>query len=261
LRPPQIRSNAAREKSNCCNSIAVKIRWIFRCATFYLSCRMGNVFTSDRFKLRLEGRDDLVSAEWHIPENPKAVLTVGHGAGSNMDQPYLVSLAKKIADRDIAVLLFNFLYSEHRKKLPDRFPVASLVIRSAIQASLERFPTLPLFCGGKSFGGRMSSMTMSSSPNANVKGLIFFGFPLHAANTPSVDRAEHLSQISAPLLFLQGTRDALAFPDLISKVVAALPKAELISFEGYDHSFRKGKNILLDELADASCSFIAAHSK
>jgi uncharacterized protein len=217
---------------------------------------MSKGFSSERITISLTGRTDQVSGEWYTPTQPLAIVTLGHGAGSNMDQPFLKSLAGRLAENGIAVLRFNFLYSENKKKMPDRFPVASAAILGAIKAATERFPSLPVFCSGKSFGGRMSSMTLAESSIAAVKGLIFFGFPLHPADTPSVDRAEHLSNIRIPMLFLQGTKDALAYFELISKVTAGLPSAALVPFEGADHSFNKGKATIMDQLVDESLRFI-----
>jgi uncharacterized protein len=220
---------------------------------------MPSEVISERIKIALPGKADQVTGEWYLPPQPLAVVTLAHGAGSNMDQPFLKTLGKRLAENGIAVLRFNFLYSENKKRMPDRFPAASAAILGAINVARNRFPASPVFCTGKSFGGRMSSMTLASSTPEQVKGLIFFGFPLHPADTPSVERAEHLSKVTVPMLFLQGTKDTLAYFDLISKVTASLPLATLAPIEGADHSFNKGKAAIMDQLIDESLRFIRKH--
>ena len=126
----------------------------------------------------------------------------------------------------------------------------------AINKAHGLFPSLQVFASGKSFGGRMSSQYLATQPVADVKGIIFFGFPLHQSGKPSIERAEHLNSVVVPMLFLQGTRDELASHDLIEKVCASLRLATLISIEGANHAFKAGKKDIMPILTDATKSWI-----
>jgi predicted alpha/beta-hydrolase family hydrolase len=176
-----------------------------------------------------------------------------------MNHPFMLSLATELASRGINVLRFNFPFTEAKKKRPDFAPVAEKTVETVIRFAISQTPALPLFAAGKSFGGRMSSQYLSKNAGANVKGLVFFGFPLHAAGEPSVARAEHLAAIKVPMLFLQGTRDALARLDLIQHVCESLPLTELQTFEGSDHAFKRGKKSFIPELADAAEVWLKRH--
>jgi len=134
--------------------------------------------------------------------------------------------------------------------------VAQKTIEAAIAKAQQLSPDLPVLVAGKSFGGRMSSQYMSTHPESQVKGIIFYGFPLHAAGKPSTDRARHLKNVKVPMLFLQGTRDALAQWDLIEAVASSLPKATLIKIEGADHSFKAGKINTTELLSKATNSWV-----
>ncbi len=190
-----------------------------------------------------------ISAELTSPEKPNAILTLAHGAGAGMNHPFMTSMANELAKNNIATLRFNFAYMEQKKKRPDVPAVAHKAIEAAANKAHELFPKIPLFLSGKSFGGRMSSQFLSAQKPSIVNGIIFFGFPLHPAGKPGIDRAEHLKEVKVPMLFLQGTRDTLAEWDLIEKVTSELPQATLIKFEGADHSFKKGKENLIPALA------------
>lgn len=190
------------------------------------------------------------------PESPSAVLVLAHGAGAGMDHPFMSSLAEELKDNKVATVRFNFPFAENKKKRPDPPAVAEKTVHEVINQAHEAFPELPLFAGGKSFGGRMTSQLLSKSEISFVKGVVFFGFPLHAPGKPSVDRASHLKDVKVPMLFLQGTRDALAEWSLISKVTSGLSKAALIKLEGADHGFRKGKAYLTKELAVEACEWM-----
>jgi len=155
------------------------------------------------------------------------------------------SVAVELANAGLATLRFNFPFSEHKKSRPDFPPVAHKTIEAAIGETQRLFPSLPIFAAGKSFGGRMSSQLLSTNPPDVVKGIIFFGFPLHAPGKPTMDRAEHLKTVRVPMLFLQGTRDTLAEWTLIEEVTGKLKLATLVKFEGADHSFKKGKENLI----------------
>jgi uncharacterized protein len=220
---------------------------------------MTEPFKTSRISINVSDKLGSVSAEIYEPETVSAVITLGHGAGSNMDQPFLKQLSSALAKQEVAVMRFNFLYTENRKKMPDRFPTASAVVIAAVNEARRRFPTQPLFCAGKSFGGRMSSMTLAEHPNLPVKGIVFFGFPLHPAGSPSVERAVHLEQLTVPLLFLQGTRDDLATPELLRGVITKLQHPTLVEFEGADHSFKGGKKASVEALAHSAAAWIKNH--
>lgn len=197
-----------------------------------------------------------VSAACMIPEHPTAVMTLAHGAGAGMNHPFMIGLAKALAQHGMATLRFNFPYMEKRKGRPDVPAIAHQTIACAVQHAIEMFPTLPFFASGKSFGGRMSSQWLSASQPPNVKGIVFFGFPLHPAGKPSTERAQHLFQLSLPMLFLQGTRDNLAQWDLLEEVTEKISSATLMKFEGADHAFKKGKENLLPRLAQQTAAWI-----
>jgi predicted alpha/beta-hydrolase family hydrolase len=197
-----------------------------------------------------------VSAEVVSPEQPSAILTLAHGAGAGMSHPFMSRLAEELATRGIATLRFNFPFIEKKSRRPDVSAVAHLTIAGALEKAQVLFPTIPLFVGGKSFGGRMSSQLVALQPNATVRGIIFFGFPLHPAGKPSIDRAEHLKNISLPKLFLQGTKDELAQWDLVISVVHQLQSSTLVKLEGADHAFKKGKENLLPVLSQEVANWI-----
>ncbi|HEY1009946.1 MAG TPA: alpha/beta fold hydrolase [Daejeonella sp.] len=186
-----------------------------------------------------------VSAELITPDHPICVLTLAHGAGAGMNHEFMVSIAKSLAEKDIATLRFNFPFMEKQKRRPDSPAVAHQTIEAAINQAHELFPSLPVFASGKSFGGRMSSQYLAAHPEADVKGIIFLGFPLHQAGKPSIERAEHLKSVVVPMLFLQGTRDELASYDLIEKVCTSLHLANLVTIEGANHAFKAGKQDLM----------------
>jgi len=171
------------------------------------------------------------------PKDARACYVMAHGAGAGMAHPFMASVASGFAERGIATLRYQFPYMEAGGKRPDPPPVAHAAVRAAVEAARRRFPKLPLFAGGKSFGGRMTSQAQAKAPLENVNGLIFFGFPLHAAGKPSQERAAHLSEVTIPMLFLQGTRDALAELDQLTPVCQALSRATLKLLDDADHSF------------------------
>ena len=197
-----------------------------------------------------------VSAECIAPEKSKCIMTLAHGAGAGMHHVFMVTLANSLAAANIATLRFNFPFTENKKGRPDTPAVAHQTIEAAILKARELFPKLPLFVSGKSFGGRMSSQYLSAHPDAKVKGIIFYGFPLHPQGKPSTERAEHLKDIKIPMLFLQGTRDELATWDLIEPVCASLPLAELVKIEGADHAFKAGKQNTIQILTDKTKDWI-----
>ncbi len=180
----------------------------------------------------------IVSALLQVPERADACLVLAHGAGAGMTHAFMAAVAEGLAARRIATLRYQFPSMEQGSTRPDRPALAQATVRAAVEAVARELPTLPLFAGGKSFGGRMTSQAQAAAPLPGVRGLVFFGFPLHPAKKPAVERAEHLAAVALPMLFLQGTRDALAEPALLTPVIAALgKKARLVTIEGADHAF------------------------
>jgi hypothetical protein len=172
------------------------------------------------------------------PARARACYVLAHGAGAGMTHPFLAAVAAELGERGIATLRYQFPYMEQRAKRPDPPALAQTTVRAAVAEAARRLPDLPLIAGGKSFGGRMTSQAQAGAPLAGVRGLAFLGFPLHPAGRPSDERAKHLFDVQIPMLFLQGTRDALADLALLRPVVERLGKrATLTLFEEADHSF------------------------
>ncbi|TFY96719.1 alpha/beta hydrolase [Ramlibacter humi] len=199
------------------------------------------------------------------PASPSAAFVLAHGAGAGMHHAFLAALATGLAQRGIACLRFQFPFMAAGSKRPDAPAVAQEAVRIAVAAAARRWPQLPLFAGGKSFGGRMSSQAQAAAPLPGVRGLVFAGFPLHPAKKPATARADHLRDVRVPMLFLQGTRDALAEFGLIEGVVRGLGSlATLQAIDGADHSFavpaRSGRKApdVEAELLDAIAGWIAA---
>jgi predicted alpha/beta-hydrolase family hydrolase len=179
-----------------------------------------------------------VSGLWDCPKGAVAALVLAHGAGAGMAHKAMAATADGLAERQIATLRYNFLYMERGSKRPDAPALAHAAVRAAVAEATRLAPHLPVFAGGRSFGGRMTSQAQADDPLPNIRGLIFFAFPLHPAGKPAVDRAKHLSDVKLSMLFLQGTRDELAQLDLLKPTVASLGKrASLKLFEDADHSF------------------------
>jgi predicted alpha/beta-hydrolase family hydrolase len=179
-----------------------------------------------------------VSAIATIPKTASACLVFAHGAGAGMDHPYIVAVCEGLAARRMATLRYQFPYMEKRSRRPDAPPLCHKTVAAAVAAAHERLPSLPLFAGGKSFGARMTSQTQALAPLPNLHGLCFFGFPLHPPKQPATNRADHLSSIRIPMLFLQGTRDALAQLPLVQSVVARLSAPSTLKIVDHaDHSF------------------------
>jgi uncharacterized protein len=199
-----------------------------------------------------------VSAEIIEPDNMKVILVFAHGAGAGMGHSFMIGVSKALAQHDIGTMRFNFPYMENKKGRPDVPAVAEKTIESVLNEIERRYPQTKIFASGKSFGGRMTSGLISKSNPDFVKGIIFFGFPLHAPGKPSVARAEHLSNVKRPMLFLQGSRDALADLTLIKELINTLPLATLRVFEGADHSFKAGKKDFMPQLVEATVEWINA---
>lgn len=179
-----------------------------------------------------------VSALLGRPADARALLVLAHGAGAGMRHTFMEGVAAELGRRDVATLRYQFPYMEGGRKRPDGASVAMATVRAAVSAARREAPGLPLFAGGKSFGGRMTSRAEAETPLDGVRGLVFLGFPLHPAGRPGVERADHLSDVRLPLLFLQGTRDRLADLRLLQPVVAGLgERAVLHVVDDADHSF------------------------
>jgi uncharacterized protein len=181
---------------------------------------------------------ETVSGLLLLPEQPVACYVLAHGAGAGMTHRFMTAVAEGLHTRRMATLRYQFPYMEHGSKRPDRPALAHATVRAAVAAASRLTPPLPLIAGGKSFGARMTSQAQALMPMPNVCGLAFLGFPLHPAGKPSDDRAAHLSEVHIPMLFLQGTRDALADREVLATVLQRLsPVATSHLIEQADHSF------------------------
>jgi predicted alpha/beta-hydrolase family hydrolase len=179
-----------------------------------------------------------VSGLLQSPARPRACYVLAHGAGAGMNHSFMAAVADGLASRGVATLRYQFPYMERGSKRPDAPALAHATVRAAAAEADRMLPDVPLFAGGKSFGGRMTSQAQATGPLAHVRGLAFLGFPLHPAGRPAQDRAKHLFDVRVPMLFLQGTRDALAELDQLKPVCKALGRrATLELFEAADHSF------------------------
>ena len=179
-----------------------------------------------------------VSGLLMVPDDARAVLVFGHGAGAGMRHPFMARTARDLAEAGVATLRYQFPYMESGKGRVDPQPVAEATVRAAIHAAAAELAGVPLFAGGKSYGGRMTSNALAKQHDERVLGIVFYGFPLHMPKKPARERAEHLRDVRVPMLFLQGTRDELAELELIRAVVAELgERATLHVIEHGDHSF------------------------
>lgn len=184
------------------------------------------------------GKFGTVSGLLHRPANPLFGYVIAHGAGAGINHPFMTAVASELAERNVATLRYQFPYMEAGGKRPDTPAVAQAAVRAAVAAMRKNLPDLQLAAGGKSFGGRMTSQAQATEPLEGVSGLAFLGFPLHPAGKPSSSRADHLKDVKIPMLFLQGTRDALADQKELTAVVKSLGKrATLFLVPGADHSF------------------------
>lgn len=211
---------------------------------------------SESFSIQVSDSIGAVSAELVRPSDMKAVMTLAHGAGAGMNHPFMKALSKALADLGIGTVRFNFAYMEKGKKVPDPPAIAEKTVSAALERTHAMFPDVAVLAGGKSFGGRMTSQLVSKQAPAFLKGIVFYGFPLHAMGKPSTDRAAHLSKVTVPMLFLQGTRDTLAEIGLIKEVVSGLTAARLEIFEGADHSFKAGKQNLIPDLSSKTSAWV-----
>lgn len=204
-----------------------------------------------------------VSGLLQAPGQARACFVLAHGAGAGMAHPFMATVADGLTTRGVASLRYQFPYMEQGLKRPDAPKLAQATVRAAVSEASRLVPRLALVAGGKSFGGRMTSQAQAASPLHGVRGLVFLGFPLHAAGRPSDERGKHLFEIALPMLFLQGTRDALADVTLIERLTQKLgPRATLKLFPDADHSFhvpaRSGRKDaeIRDELLDTLANWI-----
>jgi len=200
---------------------------------------------TERLTLAVEG-GARVSALLELPGDARACYVLAHSAGAGMEQPLMSAVAAGLGARGIATLRYQFPYMERRARRPDPPALCHATVRAAV-AECARRASLPLIAGGRSFGGRMTSQAQAQEPLPGVRGLAFLGFPLHPAGRPSDQRAEHLARVSIPLLFLAGTRDALAERPLLEALLARLGTRASVSWlEDADHAFhvpaRSGRN-------------------
>ncbi len=211
-----------------------------------------------------------VSGLLQTPKGARACYVLAHGAGAGMHHAFMQAVAADLAERGIATLRYQFPYMEKGSRRPDTPKLAQATVRTAVDEAARLLPKVPLFAGGKSFGGRMTSQAQAATPLPGVCGLAFLGFPLHPAGRPSQERGKHLFDVTIPMLFLQGTRDQLALPDQIEPLCQSLGgRATLPSVQDADHSFhvpartgRKDADVrgeVLDILAAWIDRVIAAH--
>jgi len=212
-----------------------------------------------------------VSALWQRADDERALLVFAHGAGAGMEHGFMQSVSAGLAKRCVATLRYQFPYTEQGKRAPSRQPALLATVRAAVARGAELAGDRPLFAGGKSMGGRMTSLAVARDPAAAgfdaLRGILFFGFPLHAPGKTGEERADHLQDVDVPLLFLQGTRDKLAELPRLEPVCRALGwQSTLHIVEGGDHSFhvlkRSGRtdDEVLEEITDAAAQFVAAHA-
>lgn len=225
----------------------------------------GAAAAAEELRIPVPGAGD-VSALLLKPPDSTALLVLGHGAGAGMRHRFMEDVAAALAARHVATLRYQFPYMEAGRRAPDRAPRLVATVRAAARTAVELAEAnrLPVFAGGKSMGGRMTSTAAAEAPLAGVLGLVFFGFPLHPAGKPSTRRGDHLADVGLPMLYLQGTRDRLADLELLRPVLDALePAPALHVVDGADHGFhvlkRSGRTDadVIDELAGVSADWMA----
>lgn len=213
-----------------------------------------------KLKINISKEIGKVSALLLLPKDASSLMVLSHGAGAGMEHSFMEELAQQLALQQIGTLRFNFAYMENGGG-PDRPKKAHPAIKAAVEKALKYADGLTLLAGGKSFGGRMTSQVAALGELDQVKGIVYFGFPLHAPGKQGVERAAHLSDIKIPQLFLQGTRDTLANLDLMKTVCKKLKKAKLVVIEGGDHSFKTLKRSgvtheeVIQQLAEHTANF------
>jgi hypothetical protein len=220
-------------------------------------------FAEKEFRFQAAPGAGEVGALLMRPARAERLYVLAHGAGAPMRHPFLAAVAHRLAARRIATFRYNFPYLESGGRRPDPPRVLEATVRSAVVKANEVAGDLPFLAGGKSMGGRITSQAAAQAPLPNVRGLMFLGFPLHPAGKPATARGDHLASVTVPMLFLQGTRDALADLDLLREVLRPHRSATLHVVQGADHSFhvlkRSGRTDeqVLDELADTARKWAA----
>jgi hypothetical protein len=216
---------------------------------------------SEKLQIKVHGGRE-VSALLLSAAKPRQMLVLAHGAGAGMSHPFMENLATELAAVSIASLRYQFPYMEEKRRMPDAPGLLTATVAAAVRTAGEVAPTLPLLAGGKSMGGRMTSQAAAQGQLEAVKGLLFFGFPLHPPGTPGTKRAEHLAKVKMAMLFLQGTRDPFADLTLLRPVCAQLgARATVHIVETADHSFHVPKSSkrddaeVLRELAETTASW------
>ena len=224
---------------------------------------MGNGTTPEELRIAIDDGGD-VSGLLLDPPGAAALLVLGHGAGAGMRHRFMEDVAAALAAHRVATLRYQFPYLEEGRRAPDRAPRLVAAVRAAVHAATTLADGRPVYAGGKSMGGRMTSTAAAEAPLSGVSGLVFFGFPLHPAGRASIGRGDHLAGVGLPMLFLQGTRDRLAELDLLRPVLAGLdPPPTLHVVDEADHGFhvpkRSGRtdDDVIDELAGVTAGWIA----
>jgi uncharacterized protein len=197
-----------------------------------------NATDAQQLTLRVDD-SHVVSALSLAPPDSVALYVFAHGAGAGMAHASMTGIAQALCEVGIATLRFQFPYMERGSRRPDGPALCHATVRAAVDQAARRWPELPLIAGGRSFGGRMTSQAQAAQPLPGVAGLVFLGFPLHPAGRPGIERAQHLSAVRIPMLFLQGDRDELAQLDLLRPVIDGLgTRATLSVLPEADHSFK-----------------------
>ena len=218
--------------------------------------------TEQALRLKVGDRVGEVSALLLAPRDARGLLVFGHGAGAGMRHSFMQAMADRLATRGLATFRYQFPYMEKGGRRPDPPGVLTATVREAFAAAAAAAPGLPLLAGGKSMGGRLTSVAAAKGELPGLCGLVFFGFPLHPAGRPSTDRAAHLPDVPAPMLFLQGTHDSLADLGLLRPICERLAApAHLHVIDGADHGFHVLKSSgrteaeVLDELAEVAVAW------
>lgn len=214
-------------------------------------------------KIEVQSNPGEVTGEYLIPDKMQAFILLAHGAGAGMHHPFMVDLAKALGKLQIGTLRFNLPYMEAGKKFPGSPKYSIEGIQSALDRAIKFTKNeTPIFLSGKSYGGRMSSHLVANIKPGAVKGLIFYGFPLHAPGKPGKERASHLKEVSCPMLFLQGRKDKLADQSLLNEVIADLGRGDVKYYDDADHSFKRPKKVsnesLIPQLAKDTHQWIKA---
>jgi uncharacterized protein len=224
--------------------------------------------SAEQIQFKVSDKIGAVSGLLALPRGGKSLMVLAHGAGAGMRHPFMDNVTAKLADQGVATLRYQFPYMEKRIKRPDNEGVLTATVRAAVAAAKKYAAGLPLFAGGKSMGGRMTSLAAAKEPFHDVRGLVYLGFPLHAPGRPSSDRGNYLFDVKLPMLFLQGSRDSLADLKLLRPLCARLGKqAELFVVEGADHSFHMLKSSgrsddeVLTEVAERAAAWMRRSSE